>query len=97
MIERIMITVPPTVGVTMRRTRKSQRETANWVTADTTSSEASVPGPPSPSSALMQNGMANAAVNIGSTAPAPTVPMRRTCSSVETPTTMSATKIIHVT
>ena len=54
----------------------------------------SVAGPPS-TTAVMQNGMAKAAVNIGSTAPAPTGPSRRTCRIVDRPQTRSEAKTIH--
>ena len=95
-MERIIITVPPTVGVTTRRRMNSQREMASWATAATSSSVVNVAGPP-PCTAVMQNGIAKAAVNIGSTAPAPTKPSRRTCNSVERPTTTSEAKTIHTT
>ena len=54
----------------------------------------SVAGPPS-TTAEMQNGMEKAAVNMGSTAPAPTGPARRTCTSVDTPATSREAKTIH--
>ena len=93
-MERIIITVPPTMGVTMRRRINSQREMASWARAETITSVAKVAGPPS-ATAVMQNGMANAAVNIGSTAPAPTAPRRRTWISVDRPTTIREAKTIH--
>ena len=34
-MERIIITVPPTMGVTMRRRMNSQREMASWARAET--------------------------------------------------------------
>ena len=95
-MERIIITVPLTVGVTTRLRMNSQREMASWAPAETSSSVVSVAGPPS-ATAVMQNGIAKAAVNIGSTAPAPTKPSRRTCNSVERPTTTSEAKTIHTT
>ena len=57
-----------------------------------------VAGPPSPPTATaeMQKGMEKAAVNIGSTAPAPTGPMRRTCSRVAAPQTSSEANTIQV-
>ena len=45
----------------------------------------------------MQKGMAKAAVNIGSTAPAPTNPSLRTWMIVESPTTTSEANTIQVT
>ena len=51
-------------------------------------------GPPS-ATAEMQKGMEKAAVNIGSTAPAPAGPMRRTWSSVATPQTTSEANTIQ--
>ena len=67
-IDRIIITVPPTMGVTMRRKKKSHLETASCTIAETTTSEVNVAGPPS-TTALMQNGIAKAAVNIGKVMP----------------------------
>ena len=93
-MERIIITVPPTTGVTMRLRRNSHLEMTIWNAAETSISVVNVAGPPS-TSAVMQNGMEKAAVNIGRTAPAPTGPTRRTCSSVDTPTTSSEAKTIH--
>ena len=44
----------------------------------------------------MQKGMATAAVNMGRTDPAPTGPIRLTCTSVERPTTTSEAKTIQI-
>ena len=77
-MERIIITVPPTVGVTMRRKIKSHFEIINWQMPETTTSIARVAGPPS-TTAVIQKGIEKAAVNMGSTACPPTGPMRRTC------------------
>ena len=93
-MERIIITVPPTVGVTMRRKMKSHFEIINWQMPETTTNIPRVAGPPS-TTAVMQNGIENAAVNIGSTARPPIGPMRRTCSSVVMPTTISDAKTIQ--
>ena len=93
-IDSIIITVPPTVGVTTRRRMKSHLEMAIWTAAVTSVSAISVAGPPSVT-AVMQNGMANGAVAIGITEPAPTGPTRLTCSRVATPTTSSEAKTIH--
>ena len=73
----------------------SQREIASCVTAEISTSAASVPGPPS-ATAAMQNGIENAAVNIGSTAPPPIGPNRRTWISVDTPTTTSDANTIQI-
>lgn len=94
-MDRIIITVPPTIGVTTRRRMKSHLDMTSCVTAAIRTSVASVAGPPS-ATAAMQNGIENAAVNIGSTAPPPTGPIRRTCTSVDTPTTSSDANTIHV-
>ena len=93
-MDRIIITVPPTVGVTIRLRMNSHLEIASWISAETMTSVVSVAGPPS-ATAVMQNGMAKAAVNIGSTAPAPTGPSRRTCRIVDRPQTRSEAKTIH--
>ena len=93
-MERIIITVPLIVGVTIRRRKNSHLEITNWKAADARISVVSVAGPPS-TSAVIQNGIEKAAVNSGSTAPAPTGPSRRTCSNVATPTTTSVAKTIH--
>ena len=93
-MDRIIITVPPTVGVTMRRRMNSHLEMASCVTAVTRTSVVSVAGPPS-TTAVIQKGMEKAAVNMGSTAPEPTVPSRRTWSNVDTPTTSNEAKTIH--
>ena len=90
-MERIIITVPLIVGVTIRRRKNSHLEIISWKAAD---ARISVAGPPS-TSAVIQNGIEKAAVNSGSTAPAPTGPSRRTCSNVATPTTTSVAKTIH--
>ena len=76
-MERIIITVPPMVGVTMRRKMNSHREITSWNAAEARINHVSVAGPPS-FSAVMQKGIENAAVNSGSEAPAPTDPIRRT-------------------
>ena len=93
-MERIIITVPPTMGVTMRRRMNSQREMASWASTETMTSVARVAGPPSVT-AVMQNGIENAAVNMGSTAPARTPPRRRTWIKVDRPTTIREAKTIH--
>ena len=54
----------------------------------------SVAGPPS-TTAVMQNGIAKAAVNMGRTAPAPTGPNLRTCINVDTPQTSREAKTTH--
>ena len=95
-MERIMITVPLTTGVTSRRRMNSHLATMNWNAAEASTSVVSVAGPPS-TTAVMQKGMEKAAVKNGSTAPAPTGPRRRTCTSVEMPTTSSDANTIHVT
>ena len=41
-----MITVPATVGVRMRRNSESRAESANWNSAETATSVASMAGPP---------------------------------------------------
>ena len=92
--ERIINTVPPTTGVTMRRRSESHLEMATWNTPVTKMSVVSVAGPPS-TRALMQKGMAKGAVVIGSTAPAPTNPSRRTWMNVASPTTSNEAKTIH--
>ena len=93
-MDSIIITVPPTVGVTMRLKINSHLEMASWTAAATRTRVVSVAGPPS-ATAVMQNGMEKAAVNIGRTAPPPIGPTRRTCSSVDTPTTTREAKTIH--
>ena len=96
MIERIIIMMPPTVGVTMRRRMNSHLEIAICTTADTSTRVVSVAGPPS-TTAVMQKGMEKAAVNMGRTAPPPTGPSRRTCNRVETPTTNKEANTIQTT
>ena len=93
-MERIIITVPPTVGVTMRRKMKSHFEIINWQMPETTTSIARVAGPPS-TTAVIQKGIEKAAVNMGSTACPPIGPMRRTCRSVVMPTTIREAKTIQ--
>ena len=46
-IDRIIITVPPTVGVTILLRMNSHLETTSWTTADTSTKVVSVAGPPS--------------------------------------------------
>ena len=94
-MERIIITVPPTVGVTIRRRMTSQRAMTSWITAETRTRAVSVAGPPS-ATAVMQKGMAKAAVNMGNTAPAPTGPRRRTWRMVDRPQTRSEAKTIQM-
>ena len=94
-MERIIITVPPTVGVTILLRMNSHLEMTSCTTADTSTSVVSVAGPPS-TTAVMQKGMAKAAVNMGRTVPAPTGPRRRTCSRVARPHTNREAKTIHV-
>ena len=94
-MERIIITVPPTVGVTNRRRMNSHLEMTIWMTPDTRTRVVRVAGPPS-TTAVIQNGMEKAAVNMGRTAPAPTGPRRRTCTRVERPTAINDAKTIHV-
>ena len=93
-IDNIIITMPPTVGVTIRLSMNSHLEMTSWATAATNTSVVSVAGPPSVT-AVMQKGMETAAVNMGRTAPAPMGPIPRTWTSVETPTTTSEAKTIH--
>ena len=93
-MESIIITAPPTVGVTIRLRMKSHLEMTIWTTADTSIRVVSVAGPPS-TTAVIQKGMEKAAVVIGRTVPAPTGPSRRTCSSVAIPVTTSEAKTIH--
>ena len=96
-MDSIISTVPPTVGVTIRRRMNSHLEITSCPSADTITSAVSVAGlPPMSATAEMQNGMEKAAVNIGSTAPAPTGPTRRTCSKVATPQTSSEANTIQV-
>ena len=95
-MDRIIITVPPTVGVTNRLRMNSHRDITICTIAERMTSVARVAGPPS-TSAVMQKGMANAAVNIGSTAPAPTNPSFRTWMMVESPTTTREANTIQVT
>ena len=94
-MERIIITVPTTVGVTIRRTMTSHYEMASCITAETRTNAVSVDGPPS-ATAVMQNGVAKMAVNMGKTAPAPTGPSRRTCTIVDRPQTRSEAKTIQM-
>jgi hypothetical protein len=93
-MDSIIITVPPTVRVTILLRMNSHLEINSWTTAVTITRVVSVAGPPS-ITAVMQNGIEKAAVNIGATAPAPTGPNLRTCTSVPTPTTTSEAKTIH--
>ena len=93
-MERIIITVPPTVGVTILLRMNSHLEIRSWTAAVTRTRVVSVVGPPS-TTAVMQNGMEKAAVNMGRTALPPMGPIRRTCNSVETPTTIREAKTIH--
>ena len=93
-IESIIITVPPRVGVTSRLRINSHLEIIIWMTAVTSTRVINVAGPPS-TTAEMQNGMEKAAVNMGRSAPAPIGPSRRTCSNVDTPTTIREAKTIH--
>ena len=92
--DRIMITMPLTVGVTRRRRMTTHLDMMSWRIAVTITRLTSVPGPPS-TTAVMQNGMDTAAVNIGSRAPAPTGPMRRACIRVEIPTTIREANTIQ--
>ncbi len=70
-----MITVPHTVGVRIRRSSDNCAESPNWNRADTVTSVASRPGPPS-ASAVTQTAMKAAEVPISSTWPEPTRPTR---------------------
>ena len=89
-----MITMPPASGVTTRRRMTTHLETMICTTPVTTTRVSSVPGPPS-TTAVMQKGMETAAVNIGSSAPAPTGPTRRTWTKVDNPTTIREAKTTH--
>ena len=93
-MESIISTVPPTTGVTTRRMTKSHLVIASCPMPQTMTRAASVSGPPS-ETAVMQKGMAKAAVNIGSIEPAPTSPTRRTCNSVHSPAISSDANTIH--
>ena len=93
-MESIISTVPLTTGVTIRLRMNSHLEMTIWNPAETRSKVVSVAGPPS-TRAVMQNGMEKAAVNMGRVAPAPMGPTRRTCSSVDSPTTTREAKTIH--
>ena len=93
-MDSIISTVPPTVGVTMRRRANSHLEMRIWPIPQTMTKAASVAGPPS-TTAEMQKGIEKAAVNMGSTAPPPTGPMRRTCTSVDMPATSREAKTIQ--
>ena len=93
-IDRIMSTVPPTTGVTMRRRMNSHLEMAIWPMPQTMTRAARVAGPP-PETASMQKGMEKAAVNMGSIAPAPITPTRRTCIIVVRPATSRDAKTTH--
>ena len=73
----------------------SHLEMTSWRRPDTRIRVVRVAGPPS-TTAVMQNGMEKAAVNIGRTAPDPTGPIRRTCTNVERPTAISEAKTIQV-
>ena len=95
-MDNIIITVPPTIGVTMRLSKKSHFDTASWMTAETITSVVNVAGPPS-TTAVMQKGIANAAVNIGRTTPPPNGPTRRAWIKVEIPTTTKDAKTIQLT
>ena len=70
-------------------------EMTSCTTADTSTSVVSVAGPPS-TTAVMQKGIAKAAVNMGRTVPAPAGPNRRTCNRVARPHTSREAKTIHV-
>ena len=94
-IERIIITVPLTIGVTTLRSRKSHLEMTSWKMAEAMISVASVAGPPS-TTAVMQKGMAKAAVNMGRTALPPTGPAVFTWISVDSPTTSSDANTIQM-
>ena len=94
--DRIIMIVPLTMGVTTRRKKNSHRETASCTIAETTTNEVKVAGPPS-TTAVMQNGMANAAVNIGRVMPEPIDPTRNVWMIVERPTTMREAKTIQTT
>ena len=61
-----MMTVPATVGVRIRRNRESRAASANWKSDETTTSVASIAGPPS-AIAVMQTAMKAPEVPIRST------------------------------
>ena len=94
-MESIIITAPPTIGVTIRLRMNSHLEMTTWKAADTSIRVVRVAGPPS-TRAMMQNGMANGAVTMGRRAPAPTGPSRRTCMSVAAPIIKSEAKTIQI-
>ena len=93
-MERIIITMPPRVGVTIRLRMKSHLEMTSCSTAQTRTRVVRVAGPPS-ATAEMQKGMEKAAVNMGSTARDPMGPIPRTCTRVDRPTTTREAKTIH--
>ena len=93
-MESIIITVPPKVGVTTLLRMNSHLEMISWVAAVMRTRVVRVAGPPS-TTAVMQKGMEKAAVNMGRAAPPPTDPSLRACSNVDTPTTSSEAKTIH--
>ena len=94
-MDSIIITVPPTMGVTIRRSMKSHLAITSWVAAVTRTSEERRMGPPS-DTAAMQKGMENAAVNMGARARDPTGPIALAWMMVHTPTTNSDAKTIHM-
>ena len=89
-----MITVPHTVGVSTRRSSDKRAERANWNRAETVTSVASSPGPPS-AIAVTQTAMKAAEVPISRTCPEPTRPIRTAYSTVVTPLIASAANVAH--
>ena len=89
-----MITVPQTVGVRIRRRSDRRVESPNWNSAESVTSVASRPGPPS-TRAVTQTAMNAADVPISSTWPEPTRPTRTACSTVVTPLIARAAKVAH--
>ena len=91
-----MITVPETVGVTMRRNSARRADSRSWKSAETTTRVASIAGPPS-ATAVMHTPMKAAELPITSTWPPPIRPMRSDCNAVVTPEIATAANTAHTT
>ena len=91
-----MITVPATVGVTMRCTCASRQESSSGTTAVITTSVASNAAPPS-ATAVMLTEMNAAEAPISSTCPPPSRPQRNACSTVVRPDTATVANTAQVT
>ena len=88
-------TVPPTVGVIMRRKSDKRAENKNWANEDATTRVASN-GSPLLVTAMVETAIKAPDVPMNSTYPAPNGPIGRACNTVVSPLTNKAANTAQV-